>query len=394
MEVYLDNAATTKMTESVRNLMMEVMEENYGNPSSMHTKGMAAERYLINAGEIIASALKVETKELIFTSGGTESNNIALFGAARANKRAGKHIITTVFEHPSVLNPLIALEQEGFFISFIPVDRSGKIKLERLLDMITEETILISLIHVNNEIGAVQDIVEIAKAIKQKKQDVLLHVDAIQSFGKYMIYPKRMLVDLMSISGHKLHGPKGSGVLYVRDKVKLSPILLGGGQQRGLRSGTENVPAIAGLGQAVFEYDRNRKARVEHLYQCKQYFLQEITQIEGVILHAVGEGAKEVLGQNILHTAPHIASVGFLGIRSEVMLHSLEEHGIYVSAGSACASNHPAVSSSLQAIGVRKDCLDSTIRFSFSIDTSIEEISYTLEVLRTLIPKLVKFRRK
>ncbi|WP_066717532.1 cysteine desulfurase family protein [Clostridium sp. Marseille-P299] len=395
MEAYLDNAATTKVSSSVKDIMVEALEINYGNPSSMHRKGIEAENYIKEAKDIIAKTIKVDPKEIIFTSGGTESNNFALIGAALANARAGKHIITTRFEHPSVHNPLLALEDMGFRISFIPVDHNGLIDMEYLLNEICDETIIVSIMYVNNEVGAIQDIASIAKQIKNKKSDIIFHVDAIQGFGKFKIYPKRENIDMMSVSGHKIHGPKGSGFLYIKDKLKIKPIIHGGGQQKGYRSGTENVPAIAGLAQAVKEIYENHDEKVAKLYELKQHFIEEVSSIEDTTVNAIFADQSDLsLEERIRKTAPHVVSVSFAGIRSEVLLHALEDKGVYVSAGSACASNHPSLSGSLQAIGLEGTLLESTLRFSFSINTTMEEIDYAITVLKDVVPKLRRYTRK
>jgi cysteine desulfurase len=385
MEAYLDNAATTRAFDSVKDIMTQTLCMDYGNPSSMHKKGVDAEKYIKDAREIIAKSLKADPKEIIFTSGGTESNNMAVIGAAHANKRSGNHIITTRIEHPSIHNPLLFLEENGFRVSYIPVDKNGKVLMEELLDEVGEDTILVSVMYVNNEIGSVQNISELSRRIKEKNPKVLLHVDGIQAYGKFRICPKREGIDLLSISGHKIHGPKGSGCLYVRDKVKIKPILFGGGQQKGMRSGTENVPAIAGLGQAVKDIYENHEEKRAGLYQLKEAFIAEINQIEGTTVNGV-------LG-SLNETAPHIVSVSFAGIRSEVLLHALEERQVFVSSGSACASNHPQLSGTLKAIGVREDLLDSTLRFSFSVFTTMEEIQYAISMLKELVPVLRKYSR-
>lgn len=386
MEAYLDNAATTRAFDSVKDIMVETLSIDYGNPSSKHLKGVEAERYIRDARDVISKRLKVEPKEIIFTSGGTESNNMALIGTALANKRSGTHIITTRMEHPSVHNPLIFLEENGFQVTYISVDQYGNVILEELINAIREDTILVSIMYVNNEIGSVQKISEISKAIKAKRDSIVFHVDAIQAFGKYNIYPKREGIDLLSVSGHKIHGPKGIGFLYVKDKIKIKPILFGGGQQKGMRSGTENVPAIAGLGQAVKEMYENHDEKIEKLYHIKKTFIEKVTQIEGTTINGIGDNLKD--------SAPHIVSVSFEGIRSEVLLHALEEKGVYVSSGSACSSNHPALSGTLKAIGVREDLLDSTLRFSFSVNTNMDEIQYAVDKLKELVPVLRKFRRQ
>ncbi|WP_313132696.1 cysteine desulfurase family protein [Anaerocolumna sp.] len=385
MEAYLDNAATTRVFDSVRDIMVETLSVDYGNPSSKHLTGIEAERYIRDAKDIISKRLKVEPKEILFTSGGTESNNLALIGTALANKRRGNHIISTRIEHPSVHNPLIFLEENGFQVTYVPVDTYGKVIMEELLNAVREDTILVSIMYVNNEIGSVQSISEISKALKSKNPNIIFHVDAIQAFGKYNIYPKREGIDLLSVSGHKIHGPKGIGFLYIKDKIKIKPILFGGGQQKGMRSGTENVPAIAGLGQAVKEIYENHDEKIKNLYHVKKSFIEEISQIEDITINGVGDRLED--------SAPHIVSVSFDGIRSEVLLHALEEKGIYVSSGSACSSNHPALSGTLKAIGVREDLLDATIRFSFSVNTNMEVIRYTVDMLKELLPALRRFRR-
>ena len=395
MEVYLDNSATTQVTEKVRDIVLKVLYEDYGNPSSMHRVGVKAEQYMKKSAEIIANCLKVEPKEIIFTSGGTESNNLALIGTAMANKRRGRHIITTRIEHPSIHQPLASLEENGFEISFIPVDKSGKIIKEKLYDLIKDDTLLVSIMYVNNEIGSVQDIDEIAEEIKKRNKDVLFHVDAVQAFGKYRIHPKKEGIDLLTFSGHKIHGPKGSGVLYVSDKVKINPIIFGGGHQRGIRSGTENVPAIAGIGQAVEELYIDFDQKMDKLYELKQMFLKEVSKLEGVSLNGLpAECTSAFEMEQLRKTAPHIMSVSFSGVRSEVFLHALEDKGIYVSAGSACSAHHPQPSATLTAIGISKELLDSTLRLSMSERTTKEEIEYTLEQMKSLLPVLKKYTRK
>lgn len=395
MEVYLDNSATTRVTDQVRDQVVKVLYEDYGNPSSMHRIGMNAENYMKEAAQIIANSLKVEPKEIVFTSGGTESNNLALIGTALANKRRGKHIITTRIEHPSVHQPLCFLEENGFQIDFAPVDETGKLIKDKLYEMIREDTLLVSIMYVNNEIGAVQDIQEIAEEIKSRKKDILFHVDAVQAFGKYRIYPKREGIDLLTISGHKIHGPKGSGALYINAKVRVNPVVFGGGHQRGLRSGTENVPAIAGLGQAVAELYIDFETKQEKMYRLKQRFIKEITTIEGATVNGL---PKEITSdyeiELIRQTAPHIVSVNFEGIRSEVLLHALEDKGVYVSAGSACSSHHPQPSVTLSAIGLPKLLMDSTLRISMSDQTTEEEIDYTLAQMKELVPILRRYTRR
>ena len=387
MEAYLDNAATTMPFPEVRKIMMETMESNYGNPSSLHQKGLDAEQYIRKAREIIAKSMKIEPKEIVFTSGGTESNNQALIGAALANKRSGNHIITTKIEHASVHNPLLFLEEQGYRISYISVDKNGQVDIEELLNTICEDTILVSIMYVNNEIGTIEDIATISKLIKEKKKNVLFHVDAIQAYGKFKIYPKRLGIDLMSVSGHKIHGPKGIGFLYIKDKTKINPYIYGGGQQKGMRSGTENVPGIAGLGKSVELIYKNQETKIEQLYTLKEYFIQKLKEIDYVSVNGIS-------GIDINETAPHVVSVTVEGIRSEVLLHALEEKGIYVSSGSACSSNHPSLSGTLRAIGLEKADVEGTIRFSFSVFTQKEELDYAIDAMKELIPMLRKYVRK
>ena len=395
MQAYLDNAATTQASDAVRDVIVETLKVDYGNPSSMHRKGMEAEKYIKDAKDMIAKILKVEPKEIVFTSGGTESNNMALIGTALANQRAGKHIITTKFEHASVHNPLLMLEELGFRITFLDVDHNGKVIEQELLDAICDDTILISIMYVNNEVGAVQDIARLSKMAKEKKPSLLFHTDAIQAFGKYKIFPKKENIDLMSVSGHKFHGPKGSGFLYIKDKTKIKPIIYGGGQQKGFRSGTENVPAIAGLAVACKEIYTDLQEKVDRLYELKSGLVKGLLTIDNVTVNAICNDQKELsLEEQLRLTAPHVVSASFAGIRSEVLLHALEEKGVYVSSGSACSSNHPALSGSLMAIGVDKELLDSTLRFSFSIHSTKEEVEYAIAVLKELLPVFRKYSRK
>lgn len=383
MEAYFDNSATTRCSDAAVALMQQVLLEDYGNPSSLHMKGVVAEKYIKTATEQIARILKVAEKEIIFTSGGTESNNLALIGVALANQRTGKHIITTSIEHASVYNPLIFLEEQGFEVTYLPVDAQGRISMEALAEAVREDTILVSMMHVNNEIGTIEPIEEAAKLIHEKNPKTLIHVDAIQSFGKLRIYPKRMGIDLLSVSGHKIHGPKGVGFLYVKDKTKIKPIIHGGGQQKNMRSGTENVAGIAGLGAAAEELYQNFDEKIERLYELRNYLVAGMQALEGTTVNGAD-------GRN---AAPHIVSVSFAGIRAEVLLHALEERGIYVSTGSACSSNHPAISGTLKAIGVKPELLDSTVRFSLSVESTREEADYVLEQLAELLPMLRRFRR-
>lgn len=384
MEVYLDNSATTRCYDDVAQLMHKIMCEDYGNPSSMHNKGLEAEQYLRYAAETLANLLKVSEKEILFTSGGTESDNIALIGTAMANHRRGRHLITTRIEHPAILQPMAYLENQGFQVTYLPVDHEGKISLQDLERAIRPDTILVSIMHTNNEIGSIQPIAEAGELIKRVNPQTLFHVDAVQGFGKFRIYPARMHVDMLSVSAHKIHGPKGVGFLYIRKGAKVSPIIYGGGQQKGMRSGTENVPGIAGLAKAAEMVYQNLDEDMERMYGLRDMFVQGVSGIEDVKIN--GCPGRE--------GAAHIVSLSVRGIRSEVLLHALEERGIYVSAGSACSSNKPQTSATLKAVGVERDLLDSTIRFSFSVFTTAEEIQYTIQTLCELVPTLRRYTRR
>ncbi len=385
MEAYFDNSATTKVYPEVKDIMVKVLEEDFGNPSSLHVKGLNAEKYIKEATEIIAKSLKVDTKEIYFTSGGTESNNMAIIGAAIAHQRIGKHIITTAIEHASVHEAFEFLKRQGFEVTYVGTDESGKVDPEEVLSLVRPDTILVSIMYVNNEIGSIQPVDKIGKALKKKNPKTMFHIDAIQAYGKIPVYPRKLAADLVSISGHKIHGPKGSGALYVRSENTnnvIKPIIYGGGQQRHMRSGTENVPAIAGLGVAARKSFENFEDKVSHMTMLRDRLVEGLTAIDEVYSNT--------------QDAPHIASISFTGVRSEVMLHTLEDKGIYVSAGSACSSNDnkKKVSGVLAAINLPKERLESTLRFSFSEDNTIEQVDYAVEVIKELLPVMRKYVRK
>jgi cysteine desulfurase len=381
MEIYLDNAATTKCYKEVGDLVYKLMCEDYGNPSSLHLKGIEAERHIKNAKEEISKILKVEAKEIIFTSGGTESDNLAVIGGAKANRRKGNHIITTKIEHPGVLNAMKHLEEDGFEVTYLPVDEGGIVDLHALKTALSVETILVSIMHVNNEIGSISPLEKIGKIVKEYDSKILFHSDGVQGFGKCHIYPKRMGLDLYSASGHKIHGPMGVGFLYKKESAKILPISYGGGQQKGLRSGTENAPGIAGLGLASKLNYQNIEEKQKHLQKLKQHFIKEIAGIEETI----------VIGTE---TVPHITSVIFKGISSEVLLHALEEKNIYVSSGSACSTHGKKTSEIIQNLNLPGEYQGSVIRFSMSEFTTKKEVDYTLETLYNCIPMLRRFVRK
>lgn len=388
MEIYLDNGATTKVYDSVKDKMVEVLIKDYGNPSSMHNKGFDAEKYVRETRNIIGQSLRVEPKEIFFTSGGTEANNLALIGTAMANKRSGNHIVTTTIEHSSVLEPLKYLSNNGFNIDYLPVNQYGKVIINELYNLINKNTIILSIIYVNNEIGSVQELEKIIQIAKEINKNIIIHVDGIQAYGKINLNPRQLGIDLLSISGHKIHGPKGIGAVYIRKGIKVNPIIFGGGQEQGLRSGTENVPAIAGFGQAIVETFTDLDDTREYLYSLKTYFINEIIKIEGIAINGLEKKEESF----IKDTAPHIVSVGFKGVRGEVLLHALAEEGIFVSAGSACSSNQPKLSSTLNAINLNKDYLSSTLRFSFNKNITIEDIDNIIKNLKKLLPKIRRYQ--
>lgn len=384
MEVYFDNSATTRCYGEVKDIVVKTMLEDYGNPSAMHTKGVEAEQYVKAAASRIARILKVTEKEILFTSGGTESNNLALIGGAMANKRAGNHIITTAVEHAAVARPVDFLKEQGFEVTILPVDEQGVVRLDALEAALREDTILVSTMYVNNEVGSVMPVEKIAALVHEKSPKALYHVDAIQAFGKFRIYPKKMGIDLLSVSGHKIHGPKGVGFLYISSRAKVQPMILGGVQQNGMRSGTDNVPGIAGLGVAAETIYTDFEEKTEHLYQLKEKMASGLAELEDV----------KINGMPLREGAPQILSVSFMGIRSEVLLHTLEEKGIYVSAGSACSSHKRKASATLTAMGMPASQIECTVRISFSEENTFEEADYCLEVLKEVVPLLRRYSRR
>ena len=369
-EAYLDNSATTRL-------------EEYGNPSSMHHKGVEAEKYITEARRTLAQILKVNEKNLVFTSCGTESDNIAIIGGALANQRKGRHLITTSIEHPAVLEAMKYLESQDFEVTYLPVDQYGVVSPDAVEEAVREDTILVSIMHTNNEIGSVQPIEEIGRRIKRKNPACLFHVDAVQGFGKARIYPKKWGVDLLAVSGHKIHAPKGIGFLYIGDKVKVRNLIFGGGQQNGMRSGTENVAGIAAMGLAAKILYQDFDKEMEKLYGLREMFIALVSDIPDVFVN----GPKERLG------APHIISLTVPGVRAEVLLHALEGKGVYVSSGSACATNRPHLSGTLEAIRLPREFMDNTIRISLSGMNTEEDIRQASDALHEVVPFLRKYTR-
>ena len=384
MEIYLDNAATTRCYPEAAEAAFRAMTENYGNPSSLHLKGIEAERTVRAATKILADSLKVREKEIYYTSGGTESNNWAIAGTALAARKRGRHLITTAVEHAAVSAPMEMLRELGYEITILPVNRDGLVDPAAVEEAVRPDTILVSVMAVNNEIGAVEPIAEIGERVRRKNPETVFHVDAIQAYGKLELRPKRDHIGLLSVSGHKIHGPKGVGFLFADERVRLKPVIYGGGQQNGMRSGTDNVPGIAGLGTAADIMIRNLEQNRAQMAAVREQLREGLLEIPDVILHGPSDPAMR---------APHIVNASFLNVRSEVLLHALEDRGIYVSAGSACSSHKRTGSATLTAVGCSKKELESAVRFSFCETTTPGEITETLRVLKEIIPMLRRFVR-
>lgn len=383
MQVYLDNSATTKPYKEVVEAMIYALNERYENPSSMYRPAMEVEKMVENARFNIAKVIGAKKEEIFFTSGGTEANNTAIKGAAYLLKKRKNHIITTTIEHPSVLNAVMRLEAEGFKVSYIDVDVNGIVDLNEIKDKINDSTALISVMAVNNEIGSIQPIKDIGDIAKEK--DVLFHVDAVQGYGKIVLDVKDLNVDLMSISGHKIHGPKGIGAIYIKRGVKIQPLLDGGGQEGNVRSGTENVPGIIGFGVAAEICHKNMDKYSDYMMTLKKrlwYGLKD--NISDCFIN----------GPDVEKGAPHILNISFIGVKGEVLLHALEEKGVYVSTGSACSSHKRGVSHVLKNLGLSDDRIESAIRFSLSPFNTCEEVDYTVNVLIDLVREYRKFYRR
>ena len=375
--VYLDNSATTRILPEVAAVMRQVMADSFGNPSSPHRLGLEAERVLHTARRMLAGACGAREAEIFFTSGGTEANNLALKGAALRRVRRGRHLVTTKIEHASVLQACRALEKQGFTVTFLEVDSCGLVDPEQVTAALRPDTVLVSVMHVNNEAGAVQPIAEIGRLLKSRHSGIIFHVDAVQSLGKLPVHPAGWCADLVSFSAHKIHGPKGTGALFCREGLELEPLFHGGGQEKGVRPGTENVAGIAGFGAAVRLCAERREENQVHLAALRQRLLCGIlAQIPDTACN--GPAA----------AAPHIASVTFKGVNGEVLMHALEERGIFVSTGSACHSRRPEPSHVLLSMGVAEKDIASTLRFSFSPENTMEEIDYALEQLAELAASL------
>ncbi len=376
--VYLDNSATTRTDPEVIRVMADVMEKVYGNPSSLHGIGDKAHRLIGEAREAVARTLGVQPREIVFTSGGTESNNLAIKGVAERFRNRGRHLITTEVEHPSVYQAFRQLEERGWRVTYLPVDRLGRVSEEDVEKALTEDTVLVSVMHVNNEVGTIQPVEAIGRVLRSRPK-VIFHVDAVQAFGKVELDPVRWGVDLLSISGHKFHGPKGVGALYIREGLRLTPLLAGGGQEGGLRSGTENVPGIAGLAKAAI-LAQQRRETVRQWQRWKEELIQAVTsRLEGVVVN--GDTTTE-------GGAPHILSLSFPGLKSEVIVHALEQEKVFVSSKSACSSKKETPSRVLTAMGLDDRTAIGSIRISMGYDTVESDIRQCAQALIRVIPEL------
>ena len=380
--IYLDNAATTQALPQVAEKMTQMMCETFGNPASISTMGLEVGKEIRHTAQMIAKGIRCKEEEIFFTSGGTEGDNWAIFGTAKGYNRQGNHFITTTIEHPAVKNPMKELEENGARVTWLKVDEKGYISIEELENAIEEDTVLVSIILINNETGTIQDAKKIGGIIKKKNPKTLFHVDAVQAFGKYAIDVEKMKIDLLTMSGHKIHGPKGVGMLYMRKGTKVQPLIIGGGQQNGQRGGTENGSGVAALGVAVEHAFLHMKNNLAHVNELKQALAKGILGIPDTSING-----------DLQEGSPYVLNATFLGLRSEVLLHSLESKNIFVSAGSACDSKKRGVSSVLGAMGLEPAQIEGAIRFSFSSYSTLEEVKECLIALEEIVPFLRKYNR-
>jgi cysteine desulfurase len=360
--LYLDNSATTRPFPEVVNIIAKIMEKHYGNPSSLHRLGVESEMVLTQAREVAAKLLNIQKEEIIFTSGGTESNNIAIKGAAYQYQARGRHLITSQVEHASVYEAFRQLEKIGFHVTYLPVDKTGRVRLTDLESAITDETTLVSIMHVNNETGTIQPIREVGELLRNYPK-ILFHVDAVQAYGKVPIDIKGWGIDLLSLSGHKFHGPKGTGLLFKREGLLLEPLFAGGGQEAGVRPGTENLPNIVGLAKAMRMVDDRKENDISHLFRLKHRLYADLSKIEYLDIHSPTE-----------YSAPHIMNVSVPGLKAEVIVHSLEEKGYLVSTRSACSSKQIEPSRVLMAMGLPKELATGSIRISLEPSITLDQI--------------------
>ncbi|MBZ2175302.1 cysteine desulfurase [Schnuerera sp. xch1] len=376
MEIYLDNCSTTKPREEVIKEMIYALREEYGNPSSLHRLGMNAEKSINKVRQEIANFLRVNKDEIYFTSGGTESNNFAMQSIIEKYNRFGKHIITTRIEHSSILNVMKSYEAKGYDITYLKVDNNGLISLDELYNSIRDDTILVSIMQVNNEIGSIQPTWKIKDILREKKSNALIHVDGVQAFGKINLDIKKWDIDTFSISGHKIHGPKGIGVLYLNKELKLNPMIFGGNQEMGLRSGTENVPGIMGLGKAVEIMKKDFDKEQQKVKEIKLYFINKLKwEIDNIRINSPSNN----------NFSPYILNVSFEYVKGEVLLHYLEDKDIFVSTTSACSSKGKGKSHVLVELGLSDSQIEGAIRFCFSHENTIEDIDYTVDILKNSV---------
>ena len=382
-KIYLDNAASTKPSAEAMEVFADVSLNAYANASSLHNMGMAAEKHIKDAKNIFAKTLGVQPKNILFTSGGTESNNMAVTGTAIANCRRGKHIISTAVEHPSVLETCKHLASIGYEVDFLSVDKNGTIDIDEFCRKLRDDTVLVSVMHVNNEVGTVQPVHLLKDIMRKKSPNALLHTDAVQSFGKEPIDINAWGIDLLSASSHKIYSPKGTGLLYIGDKVKIEPLLYGGAHQGGLRSGTENTAGTAAFACSVSCLAQ--ESEKHHAY---------VSELNTALRRGILSRLDRVQINSPSDASPYICNVSFFGVRSEILLHSLESKGIYVSSGSACSSHKSGKSHVLAAMGLNYDGIDSALRFSFSHENTLDEIAYTVDTLAEQVSLIRKYTRK
>ena len=381
--IYLDNSATTRQYPEVTREMLRYMDEFYGNPSSLYQLGVDSEKAVKKARTALQKAIGMEDSRVYFTSGGTEADNMAIFGAARALKRRGRRIVTTAVEHPAVLECCKELEKQGFEVIYVGVDRNCRLDIDALRSAVNDETILVSMMHVNNEAGTIMPVNEVKQIMKEKDAPGIFHCDAVQSFGKLQLCSD---ADVISVSGHKIHGPKGTGAICIREGVNIPAFICGGGQESGKRSGTENVPAIAGFGLAAEMSEHGRRENSASMAQMRQRLISQLTaSLDDIVINS-----PEMAGENAGECCSSLLNISFLGTRGEVLLHTLEQDGIYVSTGSACSSNKKGQSHVLKAMGLKDKDIEGTLRFIFGRMNSIEEIDIAADKVAAAVKR---FRR-
>ena len=381
--IYLDNSATTRQYPEVTREMLRYMDEFYGNPSSLYQLGVDSEKAVKKARTALQKAIGMEDSRVYFTSGGTEADNMAIFGAARALKRRGRRIVTTAVEHPAVLECCKELEKQGFEVIYVGVDRNCRLNIDALRSAVNDETIFVSMMHVNNEAGTIMPVNEVKQIMKEKDAPGIFHCDAVQSFGKLQLCSD---ADVISVSGHKIHGPKGTGAICIREGVNIPAFICGGGQESGKRSGTENVPAIAGFGLAAEMSEHGRRENSASMAQMRQRLISQLTaSLDDIVINS-----PETAGENAGECCSSLLNISFLGTRGEVLLHTLEQDGIYVSTGSACSSNKKGQSHVLKAMGLKDKEIEGTLRFSFGRMNSIEEIDIAADKVAAAVKR---FRR-